>query len=309
MGIKEDRAYLKKRKAEREKIDKATAENKKAEFNKAIIDREEMKKAYIDAKNKYYDYKANVKRALLGEALKNIYFESFNNINSREKALCENLLDQYITENTVDRLLKNMKFSTNSLLRTINEKTEEYFKKITEDANSDDPSSQVIKSEDIASFWNDIDKSEDIEDITNLIRLRVSNAEEDFVNKNLEDKEDVKTVLKQTASRIQNAKNTNDNEYAENVEESETRLAKNKIYSIQHEGRRTVFDRMVRNLSEAVILNEDAKEEFTLSNGRLDMIKIVESARCMYTLLEMVSSIQLEKVDEAYIEDTLRSIK
>ena len=39
------------------------------------------------------------------------------------------------------------------------------------------------------------------------------------------------------------------------------------------------------------------------------MDAIVESARCMYALLETVSTIQLEKVDIKYIEDTLKSIK
>ena len=100
-----------------------------------------------------------------------------------------------------------------------------------------------------------------------------------------------------------------DNDYAEEVEESETRLAKNKIYQIQHEGHRSVFDRMVRNLSEAALKNEDAKGTLIDESGKLDMDAIVESARCMYALLETVSTIQLEKVDIKYIEDTLKSIK
>ena len=66
---------------------------------------------------------------------------------------------------------------------------------------------------------------------------------------------------------------------------------------------------MVRNISESVIKNEEIKEEFTTDNGRLDMDKIVESARCMYTLLEMVSTLQIEKVDSNYIEEALKSIK
>ena len=66
---------------------------------------------------------------------------------------------------------------------------------------------------------------------------------------------------------------------------------------------------MVRNLSEVALTNEEAKKEFLAENGHLDVEKIVESVRCMYTLLEMVGTIQLEKVDQQYIEDTLKSIK
>ena len=139
--------------------------------------------------------------------------------------------------------------------------------------------------------------------------MRVSNAEENFINRNQQDKENVKTVLKQTADRVQMAKDTNDNDYAESVEESETRIAKDKIYKIQHEGYRSVFDRMVRNLSEAAVKNKDAKGSLIDENGKLNMDSIIESARCMYSLLETIGTIQLEKVDNKYIEDTLKSFK
>ena len=66
---------------------------------------------------------------------------------------------------------------------------------------------------------------------------------------------------------------------------------------------------MVRNLSEAALKNEDAKGTLIDESGKLDMDAIVESAHCMYALLETVSTIQLEKVDIKYIEDTLKSIK
>ena len=87
------------------------------------------------------------------------------------------------------------------------------------------------------------------------------------------------------------------------------RIAKDKIYNVQHESYHNIFDRMVRNISEAVLKDQVIKEQFSLDNGRLDMDKIVESARCMYTLLEMVSSLKIEKVDSEYIEAALKSIK
>lgn len=309
MGIREDRTYIQELKATREALKENAAKQRANDFNQSIIDREDRIAAHEAALDKYYQYKSDVKKTLIKEALMHIYEGSFHNISKREKALCENLLDQYLDEAGIPALMKNMKHSDSGLLRNIAENTEVYFAKITEGAEADDVATQVIKPEDVEEFWNNIDKQEDIEDITNLIRLRVSNAEEDFVNKNQEDKEDVKTVLKQTASRVALAKGDNDNDYSELVEESETRLAKQKIYQIQHEGYHNVFDRMVRNLSEVAINNEEAKKEYISENGRLNVEKIVESVRCMYTLLEMVGTIQLENVDQQYIEDTLKSIK
>lgn len=309
MSIREDRSFLKELRAERESIRENAAKANREAFNQRIIDRENAVVAHEAAVDKFYAYKDDVKKTLLKEALMHIYEGSFHNISDREHALCNALMEQYIQDTGTVTLLKNMKFSDSYLLRKIYEDVESFSSDITAGATYDKPESQTIDPNKVEDFWKDIDKSEDIEDITNLIRMRVSNAEEDFINKNQEDKQDIKTVLKQTANRVQAAKSSNDNDYSEAVEESETRLAKDRIYKIQHESHHNVFDRMVRNLSEVALTNDEAKKEFLAENGHLDVEKIVESARCMYTLLEMVGTIHLEKVDQQYIEDTLKSIK
>ena len=308
MGLKEDRDYLNSLRAERRAIRENAIKQEKKDYNNRIIDREDIRAKHEAALDRFYDYKDNVKKALLKKALMEIYAGSFNNISRREYNSCENLLKQYIGEVGTTKLLKNMGKSDSSILRTIKEKTDEYSASITADATADDPASQTIKKEDINSFWKEIDQQEDISDITNLIRLRVSNAEEDFINKNLQDKENINDILKKTASRIQMAKGNMDNDYSETVEESETRIAKDMIYKIQHEGHSNVFGKMVHNLSSAAMKNQSAKEVFTNESGRLDVDHIVEAVRCMYTLLEMVGTIQLEKVDNEYIESTLKSI-
>ena len=308
MGLKEDRDYLNSLRAERRAIRENAIKQEKKDYNNRIIDREDIRSKHEAALDRFYNYKDNVKKALLKKALMEIYAGSFNNISRREYNACENLLEQYIGEVGTTKLLKNMGKSDSSILRTIKEKTDEYSANITADATADDPASQTIKKEDINSFWKEIDQQEDISDITNLIRLRVSNAEEDFINKNLQDKENINDILKKTASRIQMAKGNMDNDYSETVEESETRIAKDMIYKIQHEGHSNVFGKMVHNLSSAAMKNQSAKEVFTNESGRLDVDHIVEAVRCMYTLLEMVGTIQLEKVDNEYIESTLKSI-
>ena len=309
MGIREDYSYMKELKAARASIRESAEKQRITDFNESVIAHEDKIAARETALDKFYAYKDDVKKTLIETALLNIYEMSFTTLSAREKALCENLLDQYVNEVGTIQLMKNMKRSESGLLRKIAEEVEEYYTEITKDATADDPESQTISPEAINNFWKEIDKSDNIEDITSLIRLRVSNAEEEFVNKNAEDKNDVKDIMKQTAARVQMAKSSNDNDYSEMVEESETRLAKNKIYAVQHEGHHNVFHRMVSNLSEVAIKNEDARKEFIDENGRLNVDKIVESARCMYTLLEMVGTIQLENVDGQYIEDTLKSIK
>ena len=308
MSLKEDREYLTNKRKEKEEAAKAAIQKRREEFNKRIIDREDMKAKHEAAVNGLYNFKHDVKKSLIKKMLMELCVGSIPNYTQREYTICENLIENYINEIGEPTILKNMKFSENGFLRTCYDQIDKHFKAITEDATIE-PETQYIDSNSLDNFWDDIDDTENVDDITSLIRMRVSDAEENFINKNQQDKENVKTVLQQTASRIQMAKGTNDNDYTEEVEESETRLAKNKIYQIQHEGHRSVFDRMVRNLSEAALKNEDAKGTLIDESGKLDMDAIVESARCMYALLETVSTIQLEKVDVKYIEETLKSIK
>lgn len=308
MSLREDRQYLAEQRKAKEEAAKLARQKSINEFNQHIVEEENQKVAFNKSVDKLFEFKANVKKSLIKKMLMELCVGSIPSYTHREYNICENLIENYITEVGETTLLKNMRFSENGFLRTCWSEINSHYKTITEDATRDEDT-QYIDSGSLDDFWKDVDNTEDVDDITNLIRMRVSNAEENFVNRNQQDKENVKTVLKQTADRVQMAKDTNDNDYAESVEESETRIAKDKIYKIQHEGYRSVFDRMVRNLSEAAVKNKDAKGSLIDENGKLNMDSIVESARCMYSLLETIGTIQLEKVDNKYIEDTLKSIK
>lgn len=308
MSLREDRQYLAEQRKAKEEAAKLARQKSINEFNQHIVEEENQKMAFNKSVDKLFEFKANVKKSLIKKMLMELCVGSIPNYTHREYSICENLIENYISEVGETALLKNMRFSENGFLRTCWSEINSHYKTITEDATRDEDT-QYIDSGSLDDFWKDVDNTEDVDDITNLIRMRVSNAEENFINRNQQDKENVKTVLKQTADRVQMAKDTNDNDYAESVEESETRIAKDKIYKIQHEGYRSVFDRMVRNLSEAAVKNKDAKGSLIDENGKLNMDSIVESARCMYSLLETIGTIQLEKVDNKYIEDTLKSIK
>lgn len=308
MSLREDRQYLAEQRKAKEEAAKLARQKSINEFNQHIVEEENQKMAFNKSVDKLFEFKANVKKSLIKKMLMELCVGSIPNYTHREYSICENLIENYISEVGETALLKNMRFSENGFLRTCWSEINSHYKTITEDATRDEDT-QYIDSGSLDDFWKDVDNTEDVDDITNLIRMRVSNAEENFVNRNQQDKENVKTVLKQTADRVQMAKDSNDNNYAESVEESETRIAKDKIYKIQHEGYRSVFDRMVRNLSEAAVKNKDAKGSLIDENGKLNMDSIVESARCMYSLLETIGTIQLEKVDNKYIEDTLKSIK
>lgn len=307
MGLREDREFLKQQRIDRNALSEAMKKHDRDSLNYKIIQHENIVDKHKADIDRFYNYKDEVRRLLIRKALFELYTRSIYNINSREMVICENLIDQYIDDNDPVKILQKMKYSRNGFLRVIAEAAKKHHSKITKNAKVGDIGTQTVSQTDLTDFWKEIDKSENVEDITNLIRLRVSNAEEEFVNKNKEDKEDIKTILANTAERIKSAQASNDNDYSAATEAYETKLAKEKIYNINYNRHHNVFDRIVRNLSKSVLLHEDLRNEYTEDN-KLDMSKIIESARCMYTLLEMVGTLQLEDIDTEYIEETLKSI-
>ena len=307
--IMETQAYYNKRRKLREEAENLAKESMLREEEERRKKAESIRDKFENKAKQFGQFKDNVKKKLVREAICNIVKESIHNPILRDEALCEALVYQYVDESGVENLLKKMRLSNNELLRSIYENTEDSYKEITKDATMEDPNSQTMDQEDLKDFWKKVTDSTDVDDVTNMIRLRVANAEEEFVNRNIRDKENINTIMQDTAARVQAAKDTNDNDYSDAVAQEESAIAKDAIYRVQHEGQRNVFGKMVINLGELAMTKEPLRKEFVLENGRLDVDKVVETVRCMYTVLETVSSLNLEKVDDKYIEETLNSMR
>ena len=211
MSLREDRQYLAEQRKAKEEAAKLARQKSINEFNQHIVEEENQKMAFNKSVDKLFEFKANVKKSLIKKMLMELCVGSIPNYTHREYSICENLIENYISEVGETTLLKNMRFSENGFLRTCWSEINSHYKTITEDATCDEDT-QYIDSGSLDDFWKDVDNTEDVDDITNLIRMRVSNAEENFINRNQQDKENVKTVLKQTADRVQMAKATNDND-------------------------------------------------------------------------------------------------
>ena len=71
----------------------------------------------------------------------------------------------------------------------------------------------------------------------------------------------------------------------------------------------TVFEKMSRNLSRSIIKDEVVRENYITESGTLDTDLIVEASKVMYGFLETVNTLQLDKVDSAYIKKVLDGMK
>lgn len=253
---------------------------------------------------KYNDFKEDVKFEVLHKALTRLCENSLRNPTDEQINACSNLIESYIKDNGMYNVLRRMSNSRNLLLRELAEDIKNTSEELIDSAQEDEEG-YTINKDTIDDFINEIDNNDDINDVTNIIRLRVSNAEEDFVNKNEQDNENIKTILKDTAERVKNAKDDNDNDYAEEIEESEMRIASKEIYKIQHENRNSVFDRIVKTIAKNSLLTSN---EAVTDGNKINVEAVVDIAKSVYTVLEMFSATLLEKVDDEYINDTINSL-
>lgn len=317
---------LQKEEDERKILEEAARESYEDEMERKYFEREAMKEAAINKRVKFSEYKKSVKRTLLREALTRICTKSLRNPSENEISVCESLIENYVAEKDIDELLESFKGRT-SFLENLNANIMKHYNAILEEVDETNEDTMGINPDKLDDFFEDIDEVEDVEDITDTIRMRVANAEEEFVNRVEEDNQNLKTIIKSTAQRVQDAKQGLDNEYDDDdsdpdsedtdieidtedeVQQEAVRFAKQQMYEVQHRKPRNVFDRMVRNLTEASVRNHELRDQLVSENGRTDMDKVVESVRCMYTLLEMVMALRIEDVDAKYIQDTLDSIK
>lgn len=261
----------------------------------------------------YMEFSKVVKEDLLTKALQSITLGALSetmSIEDQHLVITENLIRGYIKEHGgADRVLESFKGKT-YVLDTIRCLVEDEHEEIMDDVDKDNPETQEVPEEKETSIQDEMDKEDDIHAAVDTIAQRISDAEEEFIRQNAEDKRKIEELTKQVNDRLEAVKQDRDTdeETADEIEQEATNMFKRKVTAVRNNRRRGVLEQMVRNLSESIIKNESLRENFTGSNGHLDMASIVENATCMYGFLETVNTLKLDCVNESYIEKIIRNM-
>lgn len=187
---------------------------------------------------------------------------------------------------------------------------------VDEDIDMDDDSLEDNSNDDLTAetkeeMLNKLEEEEDTDTAIDIIAQRISKAEEEFIKKNADDKQKIEDIVDGINDRINGAK-ADPNNSDEDVEELEQEAAiemKRKINKIRDDRPHTVFEMMVRQLSEGIMNDTGAiNEEYTDETGKINMESVVEVAKCVYGFLEFVNTVQLEKVDEVYIKHMIENM-
>lgn len=180
---------------------------------------------------------------------------------------------------------------------------------IVDDEESDEDTGLESDGVSHGKVFDELEKEEDVKKAIELIRQRVADAEETFIKRNAEDKKQIDELLSKISDNIKTVEDMDDEDSDESkIAQESASLARRKIKNITENRPLTIFEKMTRNLSNNIIKNSVVKEQFLDENGSVDFGSIVESAKVMYAFLETLNTLQLEKVDEAYIQKVLEEM-
>lgn len=290
--------YGNKKDVSREEIERAQLEdaiheqrNRAAE---AVSNRIGMARAYGV-------FKSQVKAGLLAETMIALMSEAYFYQHDKNKAelMARNLVEGYIKECGIDRLINSFK-GKSYVLSEFARNIEKYTNIITEKCDKNDPCTFCIEDQDKDNFFEDL-KSEDADELATVIKMRVSDAIDQFIDSNYKQKIELKEILQNSKDRMDAAKN-------ENIKEAYEIQAKRAISEYTNNRKMNVLESMITRLSKAALTDSRLKEMYVQENGKLDIDSIVEDCTVMYAFLEMLQTSKIQNIDEAYIKNVLDDI-
>lgn len=288
---------------------KSSNQKKIDEANDMRYDRDMIVESRQILNERNISYKNAVTEKLLGMAFKGIYIsalEESTDLSKDDYKLAENMVEKYISETGAYAILRKMSGKT-YLLDTIKKIVEDAAEEAEETADDSDKDVEEVPADVKDDMFDKLEKEDDVNDAVQLISNRIAAAEEEFIKKNAEDKQKIEDIVNDINERIQAVKDdvTKDEETKADIEEAYELDKKRKLNFIYENRTHTLFDHMIHETTKSICKDAKLKDIYS-ENGNLDIERIVKSCKCMYGFLEFVNTLQLEKVDEAYIAEVIK---
>ena len=275
-----------------------------------VLNIEALKESREVLKEAYCKFKSDVKDLLLSEAINRLVSDSISEASDEAKIDTEYRIANYVIENGgCDIILSNARIYSNTyVLERLENLIDKYSSRIYEAVDKTDAETFKVNPDDKDNFLDELDKEGDIESIKQAIVLRVTNAEEEFINSNHADKINIDSIVKDTNDRINStlSDDTTPKDVSEAAVSDFTLDCKKAINSIRDRRTTTVFEQYVLCISEAVLSDPEILKDYQTENSKLDMDKIVEGSKCQYAILETLNTINLENVNSDYIKDLFK---
>lgn len=268
---------------------------------------ESMRKS-AEAQTKYNNFVNSLTPTLVAESLNYLLQKSLpETVCEADREYGRVLCEQYVKENNAGMMLK--KFETKSLTLALlaNAINESYTKII---AGTDKDGLVIsLKPSDKKDFYRTLENV-DTESACKKITERVCKATEEFVQNNINDKLDMEEAAAKAKEKIDAVKASTQEEAA-NIKQHYANVYKEAVSNIAYgtTRKKNIYEQMVNNAAKEIVKSDDLKAVFFNESGKLDVDKITDKVTVMYTFMEMVNTMKIQDVNEAYVEDCLKSIK
>ena len=277
----------------------------------------------INSRTKFLE---TVKEAFLAECIMKLYSASTQApMTKRDKVIAKNMVNNFIKENGAGDLITS--FATkNLLLSEMARITQKYYDRVVNEtwANADtgvfgagllspdkddtrpaDSKPWEVQNWDLPTdiandFYDELIKV-DVTDASKLIKDRVADSIQNFIDTNAIAKMEYEDIINQAQEKIEAAKD-------EAVIEEYSNMAKRRINEMKLTRPKNIFNVMVESLTRKSITNDDYKDKY-IHEGTVDMNLIVDDTSLIYTMLEMVNTTNMIKVDAEFISEYVKSLQ
>ena len=175
------------------------------------------------------------------------------------------------------------------------------------DIDSDD---SIDGTDERGTLFKDLEDEPDVRKAIEIIRDRISDAEETFIKNNAKDKEAISKLVDKISNNVKTVEDAGEDSKEGKIAQESARCLDRYRKDIQS-GRpvMSIFEIITRKLNGSMLKNKQVLESYKDEDtGKLDEGLIIESARCVFGWLETVNTLKLEKVDEAFIENILTKL-
>ena len=255
--------------------------------------------------NKYIQFISESKDFLLGEAIYKLVAETLTeSTNTALLNVGKNLSHNFVKEESARNLIN--RFKTQSIfLSEMADIIEDVHGKVVECAKENMNDDFTISNSDLEAFYNKLDQL-DYSNMASAIRAKVSKAEEDFIQANINDRLNMEEIANKTKEKIDRVK-MKDADIEEAVKQEFACLYKDSISRIQNR-KKSLLESFVLHTTQSILIDDNMRAQYTTENGKLNTKAVIELAEVMYTFLEAVNTSQMKDITPSYLESILSEI-
>ena len=273
----------------------------KSEYNREKLLSESRR--LEEAKKEFDKFSIGLREFLVVEALNSVLEASYmEGTSATLKKYGKSLINDFVQEEGCLNLLNKFKSST-EFLSNVASIVESSYSEIIEAVDPTNPDSFRVMDSSSKAFYDKISDLS-VEKVSKEINKRVTDATNNFVKSNLEDKAKMEELAENIKEKIDSTKEKNQ-EDEDNIKQEFANMYRRQINSITNSKNRTILETTINHATKKVLKNESLLESYQNESGKLDVNKIVESTAVSYTFLEMINTLNIKNINESELKELI----